>query len=119
MDNMELNFDNDVSDLAVDGKQAMSESLADAQGWNKSAKKPTDKELILSVLSDKKWHNVLEIITRCKPGCINWSVRSRISDLNRDGWAIESRIGGNRQAEYRLGDGQYGKLLNKNIRQYK
>ena len=70
--------------------------------------KLTDCELIMLILTDGKWHNVIDIMRQGKPGAVNWAVRSRISDLNRKfsrdraGFFIESRIDVNRQAKYRL-----------------
>jgi len=62
----------------------------------------TDCEIILQILSDFKWHNVIEIMQRAKPGCINFACRSRISDLKKKGYQIESEIDTNGQARYRL-----------------
>jgi len=62
----------------------------------------TDCAIILQILSDGKPHSVIEIMQRGKPGCINWAVRSRISDLRKKGYCIISWIGDNRQAVYQL-----------------
>jgi hypothetical protein len=43
----------------------------------------TDSQLIMDILMDGQPHHVLEIIQRCKPGAVNWAVRSRISDIRR------------------------------------
>ena len=86
----------------------------------------TDCEIILQILSDGKPHNVIEIMQRGKPGCINWAVRSRISDLKKKGHNIRSWIDRNGQAVYQLlpavkydSEGQgiliYGQPITKNI----
>ena len=66
----------------------------------------TDSELILNILADGEWHNVITIMKQGKPGAINWAVRSRVSDLKKklrpEGYDIDSRIGENGQAEYML-----------------
>jgi len=62
----------------------------------------TDCEIILKILSDGEWHNIIEICYRGKPQAINWAVRSRISNLKQKGYNIISKIGKNRQGEYRL-----------------
>ena len=62
----------------------------------------TDSQIILSILEDYKFHHILEIIQRGKPGAANWAVRSRISDLRKKGYDIEMRIASDGQAEYRL-----------------
>jgi len=66
--------------------------------------KKTDCELILDYLKFKKdWCNVIDIMSDLKPTSRNWAVRSRISDLIKKGYNIESRISEiNRCAEYRL-----------------
>jgi len=61
-----------------------------------------DKDIILKILKDNQWHNVLEIMHRGKPGAIGWAVRSRISDLKRDGHMIESVLDKNGMAKYML-----------------
>lgn len=62
----------------------------------------TDCELVLKILSDGQFHNILEIMQRAKPGCINFAARSRISDLKRKGYQIESELDTNGCAKYRL-----------------
>jgi len=62
----------------------------------------TDGQIIIEILSDNRWHHVLDIMQRGKPGAINWAVRSRISDLKKKGCQIESRLDENGMAEYRL-----------------
>jgi hypothetical protein len=62
----------------------------------------TDAEIILNILSDGNYHNILEIIHRAKPCCINFAARSRISDLRKKGYSIESEIDTNGCAKYRL-----------------
>ena len=69
-------------------------------------RKISDCNLILTYLSDCQWHNAIEIAKALKPGCINWALRSRISNLKQKHWDIESRLGYNRMAEYRLKDKQ-------------
>jgi len=72
-------------------------------------KEGTHCYIIYDILLDGLWHNVIDmmmvkdsmwLVTR------NWAIRSRISDLNRKlkplGYLIESRLGINRQGEYRL-----------------
>ena len=66
-------------------------------------KKPSDCDLILEYLiSNEGWNNAIDMHRSIKPNCVNWALRSRCSDLRRKGYNIESRIGANRQAEYRL-----------------
>ena len=62
----------------------------------------TDCEIILQILKDYQWHNIIEIMKQGKPFSVNWAVRSRVSDLKKRGCIIESRIGKNGQAEYKL-----------------
>jgi hypothetical protein len=67
----------------------------------------TDSHIIYEILADGQWHNGIEIARRGKPGCVNWAYRSRIScDMNPKlhlaGQNINSRLGKNRMAEYRL-----------------
>mgnify|MGYP001591450754 CR=1 FL=1 len=68
----------------------------------------TDTVLIQSYLQTNlnQWHNAIDLMKDLKPGCVNWALRSRVSDLNKTlpskGFHIESRIGKNRCAEYRL-----------------
>lgn len=65
-------------------------------------KGPSDCDLILNALADGEWYNAIELHRTVKPGCVNWALRSRISDLKRKGYEIESRIDANKQAAYRL-----------------
>lgn len=64
--------------------------------------------LIFNYLLDEQWHNIINIMRDLKPGCVNWAVRSRISDLKKKflrynlPYEIENRIGENGQAEYKL-----------------
>lgn len=60
-----------------------------------------DWKLILEILNDGLWHNAIELFNRCKPGCINWALRARISDLKKKGYNIESKIDDNKQGAYR------------------
>ena len=62
----------------------------------------TDCELILSYLKDGKWHNGISMSLALKPNSVSWAYRSRISELRKKGYKIESRIGENGCAEYRL-----------------
>ena len=66
----------------------------------------THCEIIYGILSDKIWHNVIEISKVGFPGCVNVAIRSRVTDLKRkllpQNKTIISRIAKNRQAEYRL-----------------
>ena len=62
----------------------------------------THCEIILNILKDCQWHHIIEICNKGKPGAINWAVRSRISDLKKSGYTIESRIAKDGQAEYKL-----------------
>ena len=41
----------------------------------------TDCELVDEFLSDFKPHHAIEIFQHCKPGCINWALRARVSNL--------------------------------------
>ena len=41
----------------------------------------TDCELIMEVLKDGQPHHAVEICERCKPGRVNWTLRSRVSNL--------------------------------------
>jgi len=61
-----------------------------------------DWQIILNILSDLKWHNVIEIMQRGKPGAINWAVRSRIPDLKKKGYKIDSERDDNGCQKYRL-----------------
>ena len=59
--------------------------------------------------SHPEWNNTIDIQLNLKPNAVNWAMRSRISDMNRF-WLkkhkldffIESRLGKNGCAEYRL-----------------
>ena len=62
----------------------------------------TDCEIILAILKDHEWHNIVDIMRDAKPGAVNWAVRSRVSDLGKKGYKIDHRIGKNHCAEYRL-----------------
>jgi hypothetical protein len=62
----------------------------------------TDCEIILEILADNKFHHVLEIMERGKPGAKNWAVRSRIANLKKKGFDIESIKNPDRMASYRL-----------------
>lgn len=62
----------------------------------------TDSEIILNILSGGNWVNVIKIMEIGKPGCINWAVRSRISDLRKKGYNIISEIAENGCAKYKL-----------------
>lgn len=68
----------------------------------KPAKLQEDEELVLSILWDRQFHHVLEIMDRGKPGARNWAVRSRVAGLRERGYDIETRIAANHMAEYRL-----------------
>lgn len=48
-------------------------------------KRPTQKQRILAVLSDGRWHTSAELY---RTGCV---LHSRISDLRKDGYSIERR----------------------------
>lgn len=64
-----------------------------------------DCELIFDYLAKHPgWVNAIDLCLRLKPGRPNWALRSRISDLNKkmSEWRIESRIGKNGCADYRL-----------------
>ena len=71
----------------------------------------THNHFIINILNDGQWHNVIDIMARYGTGIRNMAIRSRVSDINRYcnsaglNWHIESRIGGNRQGEYRLTPG--------------
>jgi hypothetical protein len=66
-------------------------------------KKKTHCEMILDYLKESgDWCNVIDIMKDLKPGAINWSVRSRISNLREKGYNIESKIDINGQGSYRL-----------------
>jgi len=69
----------------------------------------TDSHLILTYLQRfPGWHLGPDMSRDLKPGCNSWAYRTRIScDLNKRilpplGMHIESRMGKNRMAEYRL-----------------
>jgi hypothetical protein len=62
----------------------------------------TDCEIVLNILMDGKWWNVIDIMTAGKPGSKNWAVRSRIADLRRKGYKIEGLRGANGCQDYRL-----------------
>src|SRR3990167_3900037 len=67
----------------------------------------TDSDLILSYLQRYPgWQNAARMMKDMKPGCVGWAMRSRISDLNKklpqEGLMIESRIGKDGMAEYKL-----------------
>jgi hypothetical protein len=68
----------------------------------------TDKDLILWALGDRQWHNIIQLSQMCKPGCVNWAARSRISEINKDliskNQIIRKRIADNGCADYRLGN---------------
>ncbi len=65
-------------------------------------KQLSDCNLILNYLKDGEWHNAAVIMSDLKPGCYAWALRSRISNLRQRGYIIESRIGYNKLAEYRI-----------------
>ena len=69
----------------------------------------SDKQRIFDYLvTHRGWNNVLDMMARLKPAAINWAVRSRISDLNKEfaqqkkPYKILQRIGRNRNADYIL-----------------
>ena len=69
----------------------------------------TDSELILRYLQRfPGWQNSVDMSRTLKPGAVNWALRSRIScDLNNRilpplGLKIESRLGENGMADYKL-----------------
>lgn len=68
----------------------------------KSCKEGSDCDIILKYIIDEEWHNTIDAQRTLKPNCINWAFRSRISDLKKKGYFIESRIGENGCAEYQL-----------------
>lgn len=78
----------------------------------------TDCDLVFQYLLGRPgWHNAVDMMLELKPGAVNWALRSRISDLNRrgmpshpTGFRIESRLGENGCAEYRLQEIPSGEL---------
>ena len=67
----------------------------------------SDSALILDYLQRYPgWQNAARMMKDMKPGCFGWAMRSRISDLNKklpqEGLMIESRIGKDGMAEYKL-----------------
>lgn len=69
-------------------------------------KENTDCFFVYGILLDGQWHNVIDIMAKRSITMVNWSVRSRISDLKKKlipfGFTIESKIDTNRQGSYRL-----------------
>ena len=61
----------------------------------------TDCKIILDLLSDGKWWNVIDLMHTAKPGAINFACRSRIADLRKKGFHIISEIAENGCAKYR------------------
>ena len=69
----------------------------------------SDNQLIFDyLLNHPGYHNAIQLHHTLKPGCVNWALRSRISNLrdkfrlNREPYIIQKRIGENGCAEYSL-----------------
>lgn len=78
-------------------------------------KPDTDNYLVMTVLVDGAWHNVIEIM-RLKDNpqtgfvCRNWAIRSRISDIKKViicyGFTIDSLLDDNGCSKYRITENQ-------------
>ena len=65
--------------------------------------KTTDCDLLLAYLQNNTdWNNAISISHDVKPGCVQWRLGARIYDLKQKGHIIQSRIGSNGMAEYKL-----------------
>jgi len=69
-------------------------------------KEGTDCYFLYKLFLNRHWWNIIAIFQARSHTMVNWAARTRISNLNTKlkpfDWIIESRIGDNRQGEYRL-----------------
>ena len=76
---------------------------------SRAAETLTDAEIIFTYLLHRPgWNDGIQMSRTLKPGAVSWAYRSRISECNSrfrkkgEGWIIESRIGKDKCAQYKL-----------------
>src|SRR3990167_5935758 len=76
---------------------------------SRAAETLTDAEIIFTYLLHRPgWNDGIQMSRTLKPGAVSWAYRSRISECNSrfrkkgEGWIIESRIGKDKSAQYKL-----------------